>query len=93
MVPELVPYPLPTKKHGVTAARYSQAIQKMGFRPVVLERIREMSQEPLPTDVMGRILRNTCLAFSTSQVRKLAIRELVEVTGKRWTISTQKDGK
>ena len=92
MAIQLIPYPVPAKRRGVLAARYSQAIQKHGFKAVALKRIREMSKEPASTDLMGRILRNTCLAFSASQVSKLVIREIVEVTGERW-IATRKAGK
>jgi hypothetical protein len=85
MRPRLVPYPVPTKRHGVIAARYSQAIEKTGFSALVIDRIREMIQEPASDDVMGRILRNTCIAFSTKQVRSLVISEIIGTTGKRWT--------
>jgi hypothetical protein len=79
---ELVPYPIPpdrlsSRRAGLVTAH----IKRYGVEAVVEQRLREMSRDGDPTNVLARLLRNTVLAFSKPQLWSLVRREMKEITG------------
>src|SRR5436309_9353855 len=81
---ELIPYPIPPDRLSRRAAGLVTAhIKRYGLEAVLEERLREMSRDGDPTNVLARLLRNTALAFSKPQLRSLMRRELKEILGER----------
>lgn len=78
---ELVPYPIPPDRLRRFAGLVIAHINEYGIEVVAEARLRQMSRDGDPTNVLARLLRNTALAFSKPQLRSLVQRELKEITG------------
>jgi hypothetical protein len=78
---ELVPYPIPPAQVRRLTGLVAAQIEKYGLKAVAEARLRQLSRNNDPTDVLGRLLRNTAIAFSEPQLSRLVRRELLEITG------------